>query len=83
MTTPARLPRPRPRCCKDFVVPEAQNAPALALEPCGAAAIVVIVGVLTAIGFDNQTMLRTGEIDDEIADRVLSAEAVTAQPAVA
>jgi hypothetical protein len=38
--------------------------------------------VLTAIDFDHQLVLGTGEVDYKVADRVLPAEFVAQQPAV-
>jgi len=42
-----------------------------------------IVRVLAAIRFYDQTMLGGGEVDDEAADGVLSAEPVTDQATIA
>jgi hypothetical protein len=39
--------------------------------------------VLAAVGFDYQPMLRAGEINDEVADRMLPAKPVTGQTAIA
>ena len=64
------------------IVPKSQYPPALAFEPHGAAEISLVVGVLAAIRLDHEVMSGAGEIDDEVADRILPAKPVTAQSAV-
>jgi hypothetical protein len=64
---------------EDVVVPESQHALALTLEPFGSLGVRLVVGVLTAIGLDNQMMLGADEVDDISADGVLSPELETGQ----
>src|SRR5207237_9404008 len=61
---------------QDVVVPEPEHPPALAFEPSGAAAIRVVVGMLTAVCLDDHAMSGAREIDDVVADRVLRAKPI-------
>jgi hypothetical protein len=55
----------------------------LLFAPSRALAVGLTIGVLTAIGLDDQAMFRASKIDDEPADRKLPAKPVAAQTAVA
>jgi len=55
----------------------------LALEPCCPLCICAIFVVLTAVRFDDQSMLCAREIDNEPADRMLPAKSVSAQATMA
>jgi hypothetical protein len=52
----------------------------VAIEPSGSSDVCLAVGVLTAIGPDDQQMSGAGEINDKRADRVLPAELEVRQP---
>jgi hypothetical protein len=61
---------------ENFRVPEAKNAVAFRAQPFVPLLITYRLGrVLPAIDLDNQSMLRTYEVDDERADRYLSSKA--------
>jgi hypothetical protein len=61
---------------EDVVVPEADDAIAAGFEPGGADVVSRFrSGVLAAVDLDDQLRLRTEEIDDLAADRLLAAEA--------
>jgi hypothetical protein len=68
---------------KHVVVPEANHAPTLSFEKSRATLVRGVSGVLAAIDFDDEVMLRAGEIDDEAADRMLAAKPVSGQPTIA
>lgn len=59
---------------EDIVIPETNDAPAAPLKPRGPPFIVRVVGVLTAVGFDDQATFEANEIDDERAKPMLAAE---------
>jgi hypothetical protein len=67
---------------ENVVVPEPEEFPSVALEASRSALVCRTVRVLTAIDFDHQLVLGAGEVDYEVADRVLPAEFVTRQPAI-
>ena len=52
---------------KNVVVPEPEHFPALVFEPSRSICVRYVFGMLTAIDFDHQLELGTGEVDDEIA----------------
>jgi hypothetical protein len=56
---------------ENIVVPEAEYFPVLALKLSRSACVRCVVGMLTTIDFDHQLVLGTGEVDDEIAQRML------------
>jgi hypothetical protein len=58
----------------DLVVPEAQYAPSALFEPLGSLRVADAIGVLPAIGFENQRMVEADEIDDEWPDPMLASE---------
>ena len=69
---------------KDIVVPEPNDAVALALEPTGAPCVALkLSSVLTAIDFDDELALKADEIDDEPSDGRLATEKASAEFAVA
>jgi hypothetical protein len=68
---------------ENVVVPEAKDAPAELLEPSGAACVTIIVVVLPAVGFDDETVFDAGKVGDEGAKRALTAEFVAAQATAA
>jgi hypothetical protein len=68
---------------KNIVAPEAHYAPAAARQPCRATFISDAIGMLSAIGFDYQSMFDAGEIGDERAEGMLAAELVALEPAPA
>jgi len=53
--------------CQNFVVPEPEDAPTFILQECSPALISTAACMLRPVGFDNQTVLRASEIDDELA----------------
>ncbi len=58
-----------------LIVPEPENAIAESAKSRGACGVLVLLqGVLTAINLDDKLLLRTGEIRDVTADRMLAAE---------
>jgi hypothetical protein len=59
---------------KNFIIPEPGNPPTAPLEPRRASLVVSILGVLSAIGLDDQAMLEANEIDDERPETVLTAK---------
>ncbi len=68
---------------KDIVIPEPEHAPSLALQPGCSAFIRMALRVLPAIDLDNQSVGDTGEIRDERTDRMLAAEFMLFQSAIA
>jgi hypothetical protein len=68
---------------QSLVVPKPDYLPAPAFEPGSSLFVYGIVRMLTAIDFDNQSMLGAGEVDNEFADRMLSPELVTRQTPIA
>ena len=59
---------------QNIVVPETQHAPALTLQPIGAAQVIRGLRMLPAVGFDDQPLRHADEIGDKRADRMLSTE---------
>ena len=59
---------------QDVVVPEAENAPALAAQRCISAVVFTGLGMLTAIAFDDELSLQARKIDDIGRDRKLSSK---------
>ena len=57
------------------VIPKTKNPVALRLEPSIAINVARILGVLSAIDFDDDAPLVADEVDDEAADQRLSPEA--------
>jgi hypothetical protein len=68
---------------ENIVVPEPEHFPALTLEPNRSACVRCVVGVLTTIDFDRQLVLGAGEVDNEVAQRMLSAKSVSRQSPMA
>src|SRR5205807_10270911 len=64
------------RVREHVVAPEPQHPPAPLFEPGRTRPISLIIGVLTAIGLDDQAISRAREIHNETADRKLPAKAV-------
>ena len=62
---------------KNVVVPKPEHSPTLAFEPSRSGCVRYVLGMLTTIDFDHQLVLGTGEVDDEIANRMLSPEFVS------
>ena len=63
---------------EDFGVPESENTKAPLFEPLGARLVLRFrLRVLSAIEFDDNARVIAGEIDDETAERHLSAKAQT------
>src|SRR5579885_2721769 len=67
---------------EDVGVPETQDAPAVRLQPSGAARIALALRVLSAVGLDDEAMLDAGEVRDEGTERMLAAELVADEAAV-
>ena len=65
---------------EDVVVPEPNDSPATARQPLGAAVIGGVLIVLTSICFDDEPMLRAGEVDDERANGMLPPEPIAGEP---
>jgi hypothetical protein len=61
---------------ENIVVPKPEHSPTLDLEPSRPGCVCCVLGMLTTIDFDYQLVLGTGEVDDEIAHRMLSPEFV-------
>jgi len=59
----------------DLVVPEAEDAPALSAQCLVSGIVIFSAPVLSAVGFDDEVSLNTGEIHDIRRDRVLTPEA--------
>ena len=60
---------------EDVVVPESQDAKALAFQPSGAGLVpTLLVRVLSAIQFDDKAFGETDEVDDIVSDRCLPPE---------
>src|SRR5690348_6894951 len=59
---------------ENVVVPEAEDAPTLPVQPVVALIMIARTRVLSAIGFDNQSRVNTGEIHDVGRDRELAPE---------
>ena len=69
------LPHHRLGSAENVVIPEAQNAIALFLQPLSAARVVLnLLCMLTAIDFDDDAALEADKIDDECADWLLAAK---------
>lgn len=68
---------------KDVIIPEPEDAPSVAGEPCGPALIRRVVRVLTAIGLDRNAMFDARKIEDERPNGTLSSELIASQSAVA
>src|SRR3954454_1073196 len=66
-----------------FVVPEPQNPPASTFEPRYTPSVSPVVGMLAAIGLNDDKVFCTGEIDDKGVDRKLPPELVIAKPTIA
>jgi hypothetical protein len=65
---------------EDLIVPEADDAPSLGFEPCGAPQILRLSPtMLTAIDLDDERSLDTNKVGDVWAERDLSAEAIPTQ----
>jgi hypothetical protein len=58
----------------DIVIPEPQHPPALARQSCVAPIVLTGNGVLSTIGFDDQSRFDASEINNVRWDRELSAE---------
>src|SRR5205823_3698454 len=71
------------RVRQNVVVPKPQYAPAFLFEVGSTPAVGLAIRMLAAISLDDQTMLGASEIDDESADRILPAEPIPLQTAVA
>ena|SRR5690349_20705414 len=67
---------------ENIVVPKPDHTPTVLLQPRGASQIRGALVVLTAIGLDDQVILRASEIDDVWTDRMLPAELVAGQPTI-
>jgi hypothetical protein len=67
---------------KDVVIPKANDLPPTQFKPSGSAAIVVAIGVLPSIGFDDKASSHADEIDDERTETVLAPEFMTGEPPV-
>jgi len=65
------------------VVPEAQDAVSVLLQPSRAALIIIGCVRMLAVRFDNQLCFEAGEIDDERPEIDLSPELEPAEPAAA
>jgi hypothetical protein len=61
----------------DFVVPESQNSIIIFEQPAIACLVPLVVGVLTAIDFYDQTLFTAGKVRDEPAYWLLPHEFVT------
>ncbi len=59
---------------ENVVVPKSNNTPTLTLKPLGSFYIAFVVGVLSAVGFDREAVLETGEIENVGTKRVLTAK---------
>jgi hypothetical protein len=68
---------------QNIVVPEPDHSPTLAFEPSCSVRVQRIVRVLIAIDFDHQRVLGTGEVDDEVSNRMLSPKSVSRQASMA
>ncbi len=68
---------------KYVVVPKTYHSPAVGFKPCCTNSIIGIVSMLTAIGFNNQTVRYTSKIDYKFAKRMLSAEFIALHLAIA
>jgi hypothetical protein len=55
----------------------------LVFERRGSVRVGWIVGMLTAIEFDHYPVFGTGEVDDEVSNRMLSAKSVSKQAPIA
>ena len=66
----------------DGMVPEAQDAQALAFEVGRAAGVIGLIVVGGAVDFDDEAAFRAQEVDDEGAGRDLAAPFPAAEPAV-
>jgi hypothetical protein len=64
---------------QDIIVPESQNTIALVMEPGIARCVGPVGAVPTTVDFHNQVTLKTGEIRNVRADRVLTAKTATFQ----
>ena len=70
------------RVGKDFIVPEAQNAPALALQLGVTLLVFTRASMLAAIGFDHQMRFNASEVDNVWCDGELAPKSPT-QPVFA
>ena len=61
---------------QNIVVPEAQNTPAKFFQTYSAHNIIRIVGMLAAIGFNNQMIFSTGKIGNEFANGMLTSKTI-------
>ena len=60
---------------EDVVVPEAKDTVTVSCELVSAAVIGIFIDrVLATVEFNDEFCLRTGEVDDAVADRVLAAK---------
>src|SRR4051812_36583440 len=66
-----------------IVVPDAQNAKALPGKPAIALSIASAIGVLAAVEFDDQLLVRTENVDDVAPDGDLAAKFVGGETAAA
>ena len=71
------------RVFEDVAIPETQNAEALGFKPGCSRRVGFRIGMLAAIGFDDQFQLQAGEVRHEAADRTLAAEFDAAEGTIA
>ena len=64
----------------NLVVPEADDAPSSRLQPGRPLSVAVTLGMLAAIGLDDQTMLDASEVENVRSQRMLAAELEPGQP---
>ena len=58
---------------QNLVVPESRDREALRLEPSVARGVAPVIDVLRAIAFDDELAVEADEVDNEVAERNLSA----------
>ena len=68
---------------ENVVVPEPKNTPAPAFEPRSSFRVVHAIGMLPAIGFDHQSMLDAGKVDNEGTKWVLTTKFEALQSPIA
>jgi hypothetical protein len=67
---------------RHLVVPDPNDAPAIAFEPGCAPLIGFAVRVLAAVDFDDEAVSYRNEVRDVRSDRALAAEFISRQPAI-
>jgi hypothetical protein len=83
--------RRRRRCCENclpntfdisehVIVPEAKNAIPVIDKPSVARGITLVIGVLTAVDFDDESLLAANKVGDVGPDRLLANELESTQP---